>query len=79
MGDYVNSQSPRSILTIVHHSILASSIYFQGGKKPLKGKEEDESKWNGIKPPNASKTQDAKKCMGFRGRFKLFPKEMEQY
>ena len=49
-------------------------------KKPLKGKEVDESKGKATKLPNASKTQDAKpKEKGYKGRFKLSLEEMEQY
>ena len=49
MGEYVNSQRPRSISTMIHHSIVASQIYFQGGKKPSKGREVDESKGKDAK------------------------------
>ena len=83
MEDYMNSQRPRSILLVIHHSIVAYLIYFQGGKKPSKRKQVDESKQKGTKSPNASKTQDVKKekpkGMGFRGRSKLSLEEMEQY
>ena len=81
MGDYMNSQRPISIFAVIQNSIVACQTYSQGEKKPSKGKEEDDSNWKGTKPPNASKTQDAKKekskDMGFRGRFKLSLKEME--
>ena len=61
--------------SLLHSS---SQIYFQGGKKPSKGKEVDESKGKGTKPPNAPSTQDAKtKEKGYKGRSKLSPKEME--
>ena len=80
MREYINSQRPRSILAVIHHSIIASKIYFQGGKKPSKGKEVDESKGKGTKVPNASKTQDIKpKEKGYKGRSKLSPEEMKQY
>ena len=49
--------------------------------KSFKGKEVDESNGKGTKPPNASKTQDAKKekpkDMGYNGRLQLSLKEME--
>ena len=83
MGEYTNSQRPRSISTVIHHSIVASHIYFQGGEKPSKWKEVEESKVKGIKLPNASKTQDAKKDKpkekGRKGGSKLSLMEMEHY
>ena len=61
MGEYIKSQRPRSLLAVILHSTIAYQVYFQGGKKPSKGHEVDESKGKDAKLSNASKTQDAKK------------------
>ena len=79
----MNSQRPRSLLIVIHHSIVTYHIYFQGGKKPSKGHEVDESKREAAKLSNASKTQDAKKEKlkekGYKEKSKLSPKVMDQY
>ena len=48
MSEYVNSQKPKSIAAAIHNAILASQIYFQGGKKPSQGKDAHESKGKGT-------------------------------
>ncbi|MCO5579929.1 hypothetical protein L7F22_033796 [Adiantum nelumboides] len=48
MNDYVNSQRPRSISTVIHHTMVAARINFQQGAKrnlkPMEAKEKQEYK-----------------------------------
>ena len=44
MNNYVHSQWPKSITVVIHHTIVALQINFQGGKKPSQRKEAREPK-----------------------------------
>ncbi len=76
--EYVNSQRPKTISAVIHHTMVASKIHFQqGGKKhfkPVEVKEQDEQK--GKNTQNSSKAQgnanNAKaKTKGYQGKAKL--------
>ena len=56
MNEHVNSQRPQSIAVVIHHTIVALQINFQGGKKPSQGKDIGEQKGKGAPAPNASKS-----------------------
>ena len=81
--NYANSQRPRSLLAVIHHSINAYQICFQGKKKPSKEQEVDESKGKDAKSSKALRTQDVQKEKlkekGYKGKSKLSPKVMDQY
>ena len=48
MSEYVNSQRPKSNTIMIHQTIVASQINFQGGKKPPQGKDAGEQKGKGA-------------------------------
>ena len=83
MNEYVHSQRPKSITAVINHTIVASQVNFQGGKKPSQGKETGEQKGKGAQTQNASKVTIAKKTKnqekGYKGKARLSLEQMEQY
>ena len=69
---------------MIHHTIVASQIHFQGEKKPPQGKDAGEPKGKGVQFPNASKVLAATKKAknqekGYKGQSKISLDEMEKY
>ena len=60
MKKYVHLQRPKSIMIVIHHTIVALQINFQGGKKPSQGKQAGEQEGKGTQAQNASKVPIAK-------------------
>ncbi|MCO5612703.1 hypothetical protein L7F22_066972 [Adiantum nelumboides] len=86
LNEYVNSQRPRSISTVIHHTMVAARINFQqGAKKNLKPMEaKDKQEYKGKNPSqNSSKSNSnnnkAKEKGVFKGKNKLNPEELERY
>ncbi|MCO5572297.1 hypothetical protein L7F22_026050 [Adiantum nelumboides] len=86
MKEYVNSQRPRSISTVIHHTMIVAKINFQqGAKRNLKSMEaKDKQEYKGKNPSqNSSKSNSnnnkAKEKGVFKGKNKLTPKELERY
>ncbi|MCO5613485.1 hypothetical protein L7F22_067762 [Adiantum nelumboides] len=86
MNEYVNSQRPRSISAVIHHTMVAARINFQQGAKrnlkPMEAKEKQEYKEK-IFSQNSSKgnsnNNKAKEKGVFKGKNKLTPEELERY
>ncbi|MCO5557095.1 hypothetical protein L7F22_010651 [Adiantum nelumboides] len=86
MNEYVNSQRPRSIFAVIHHTMVAARINFQQGAKrnlkPMEAKNKQEYK--GKNPSQSSSKSNsnnnkAKEKGVFKGKNKLTPKELECY
>ncbi|MCO5548592.1 hypothetical protein L7F22_002052 [Adiantum nelumboides] len=88
MNEYVNSQRPKSISAVVHHTMVAARINFQQGAKrnlkPMEAKDKQEFKGNNFSQ-NSSKDNSnnnnnkAKQKGEFKGKNKLSPKELASY
>ena len=82
VSEYVNSQRPKTISAVIHHTIFASRIHFQqGGKKnglSIEVKDNGQSKRKASLKANASKTPTAKE-KGFKGKARLSQEGMEWY
>ncbi|MCO5604487.1 hypothetical protein L7F22_058654 [Adiantum nelumboides] len=73
MNEYVNSQRPRSISTVIHHTMVASKINFQqGAKRNLKPMEsKDKQEYKGKNPSqNSSKSNSNNNKAKEKGVFK---------
>ncbi|MCO5593953.1 hypothetical protein L7F22_047972 [Adiantum nelumboides] len=86
MNEYVNSQRPRSISTVIHHTMVATRINFQQGAKrnlkPMEAKEKQEYKGKNFSQNSSkenSNNNKAKERGVFKGKNKLTPKELECY
>ncbi|MCO5571463.1 hypothetical protein L7F22_025203 [Adiantum nelumboides] len=86
MNEYVNSQRPKTILAVIHHSMVATRINFQQGAKrnlkPMETKEKHEPKGKNH-PQNSSKgnssNNKAKEKGVYKGKNRLTPdEELEQ-
>ncbi|MCO5574838.1 hypothetical protein L7F22_028631 [Adiantum nelumboides] len=84
MNEYVNSQRPRSISAVIHHTMVAASINFQQGAKrnlkPMEAKEKQEYKGKNFSQNTSkgnSNNNKAKEKGVFKGKNKLTPKELE--
>ncbi|MCO5605068.1 hypothetical protein L7F22_059246 [Adiantum nelumboides] len=86
MNEYVNSQRPKSISTVINHTMVAARINFQQGAKrnlkPMKAKDKQEYKGKNLSQ-NFSKVNSnnnkAKEKGVFKGKNNLTPKELERY
>ncbi|MCO5574911.1 hypothetical protein L7F22_028706 [Adiantum nelumboides] len=88
MNEYVNSQRPKSISAVIHHTMVATRINFQQGArrnlKPMEAKDKQEFKVNNFSQ-NSSKDNSnnnnnkAKEKGEFKGKNKLSPKELASY
>ncbi|MCO5607614.1 hypothetical protein L7F22_061811 [Adiantum nelumboides] len=86
MNEYVNSQSPKTISAVIHHTMVAAKINFQQGAKrnlkPMEIKEKHEHKGKN-QPQNSSKgnssNNKAKEKGVYKGKNRLTPKELERY
>ncbi|MCO5581951.1 hypothetical protein L7F22_035840 [Adiantum nelumboides] len=86
MNEYVNSQRPRSISAIIHHTMVSARINFQQGAKrnlkPLEAKEKHEYKGKNFSQNyskgNSNNNKDKEKGV-FKGKNKLTPEELERY
>ncbi|MCO5564612.1 hypothetical protein L7F22_018277 [Adiantum nelumboides] len=86
MNEYVNSQRPRSISAVIHHTTVAAKINFQQGAKrnlkPMEAKERQEYKGKNY-PQNSSKgnpnNNKAKEKGVFKGKNRLTLEELERY
>ncbi|MCO5610489.1 hypothetical protein L7F22_064728 [Adiantum nelumboides] len=86
MNEYVNSQRPRSILAVIHHTMVAARINFQQGAKrnlkPMEAKEKQEYKGNNFSQNSSkgnSNNNKAKEKGVFKGKNKLTPEELQRY
>ncbi|MCO5601201.1 hypothetical protein L7F22_055320 [Adiantum nelumboides] len=86
MNEYVNSQRPKSISVVIHHTMVAARINFQQGAKrnlkPMETKEKYEHKGKN-QPQNSSKGKSsnnkAKEKGVYKGKNRLTPEELERY
>ncbi|MCO5582158.1 hypothetical protein L7F22_036048 [Adiantum nelumboides] len=86
MNEYVNSQRPKTISAVIHHTMVAAKINFKQGAnrtlKPMeiKGKHEHKGK---NQPQNSSKgnssNNKAKEKGVYKGKNRLAPEELERY
>ncbi|MCO5572856.1 hypothetical protein L7F22_026615 [Adiantum nelumboides] len=86
MNEYVNSQRPRSILAVIHHTMVAARINFQQGAKrnlkPMEVKEKQEYKGKNFSQNSSkgnSNNNKAKEKGVFKGKTRLTPEELERY
>ncbi|MCO5608741.1 hypothetical protein L7F22_062956 [Adiantum nelumboides] len=86
MNEYVNSQRPRSISAVIHHTMVAARINFQQGAKrnlkPMEAKEKQEYKGKNFSQNSSkgnSNNNKAKDKGVFKGKNRLTPKELERY
>ncbi|MCO5564468.1 hypothetical protein L7F22_018129 [Adiantum nelumboides] len=86
MNEYVNSQRPRSISTVIHHTMVAARINFQQGSKrnlkPMEAKEKLEYKGKNFSQNSSkgnSNNNKAKEKGVFKGKNRLTSKELERY
>ncbi|MCO5551438.1 hypothetical protein L7F22_004941 [Adiantum nelumboides] len=86
MNEYVNSQRPKSIFAIIHHTMVAARINFQQeakrNLKPMETKEKHEHKGKN-QPQNSSKgnssNNKAKDKGVYKGNNRLTLEELERY
>ncbi|MCO5594016.1 hypothetical protein L7F22_048035 [Adiantum nelumboides] len=86
MNEYVNSQRPKTVLAVIHHTMVAAGINFQQGAKrnlkPVEIKEKHEHKGKN-QPQNSSKgnssNNKAKEKGVYKGKNRLTPEELECY
>ncbi|MCO5564390.1 hypothetical protein L7F22_018050 [Adiantum nelumboides] len=86
MNEYANSQRPRSISAVIHHTIVAARINFQQGAKrnlkPMEAKEKKEYKGKNFSQNyfkvNSNNNKTKEKGV-FKGKNKLTPEELERY
>ncbi|MCO5579076.1 hypothetical protein L7F22_032928 [Adiantum nelumboides] len=83
MNEYVNSQRPRSISAVIHHTMVSARINFQQGAKrnlkPMEAKDKQEFKGknfsqNSFKDNSNNNNDKAKEKKEFKGKNKLSPK-----
>ncbi|MCO5588013.1 hypothetical protein L7F22_041967 [Adiantum nelumboides] len=86
MNEYVNSQRPRSISVVIHHTMVAARINFQQGAKrnlkPMEAKEKQEYKGKNFSQNSSkgnSNNNKAKVKGVFKGKNRLTPEELERY
>ncbi|MCO5552331.1 hypothetical protein L7F22_005842 [Adiantum nelumboides] len=86
MNEYVNSQRPRSISMVIHHTMVAARINFQQGAKrnlkPMEAKEKQEYKGKNFSQNSSkgnSNNNKAKEKGVFKGKNKLTPEELKRY
>ncbi|MCO5569220.1 hypothetical protein L7F22_022931 [Adiantum nelumboides] len=86
MNEYVNSQRPRSISAVIHHTMVAARINFQQGAKrnlkPMEAKEKHEYKGKHFSQNSSkgnSNNSKAKEKGVFKGKNRLTPEELECY
>ncbi|MCO5547027.1 hypothetical protein L7F22_000468 [Adiantum nelumboides] len=86
MNEYVNSQRPKTISVVIHHTMVVARINFQQGAKrnlkPMETKEKHEPKGKNH-PQNSSKgnssNNKAKEKGVYKGKNRLTPEELERY
>ncbi|MCO5605011.1 hypothetical protein L7F22_067623 [Adiantum nelumboides] len=86
MNEYVNSQRPKSISVVIHHTMVAARINFQQGAKrnlkPMETKENHAHKGKN-QPQNSSKgissNNKANEKGVYKGKNRLTPEELERY
>ncbi|MCO5589477.1 hypothetical protein L7F22_043444 [Adiantum nelumboides] len=86
MNEYVNSQRPKSISSVIHHTMFAARINFQQGAKrnlkPMETKEKHEQKGKN-QPQNSSNgnssNNKAKEKGVYKGKDMLILEELEHY
>ncbi|MCO5600350.1 hypothetical protein L7F22_054461 [Adiantum nelumboides] len=86
MNEYVNSQRPKTISAVIHHTMVPAKINFQQGAKrnlkPMEIKEKHEHKGKN-QPQNSSKgnssNNKAKEKGVYKGKNRLTPEELECY
>ncbi|MCO5596791.1 hypothetical protein L7F22_050861 [Adiantum nelumboides] len=82
MNEYVNSQRPKSISAVIHHTMVAARINFQQGDKrnlkPMDAKDKQENLSQNSSKGNSNNNKAKEKGV-FKGKNKLTPKELEPY
>ncbi|MCO5611374.1 hypothetical protein L7F22_065627 [Adiantum nelumboides] len=82
-NEYVKSQRPKSISTVIHHSMVATRINFhQGAKRNIKRmeiKDKNEPKRKNDVQNTNNNNNKAKEKGVFKGKNRLSPKELESY
>ncbi|MCO5557663.1 hypothetical protein L7F22_011232 [Adiantum nelumboides] len=82
MNEYVNSQRPRSISVVIHHTMVATRSNFQQGAKrnlkPMEAKEKQEYKGKNFEKGNSNNNKAKEKGV-FKGKNELTPEELERY
>ncbi|MCO5595346.1 hypothetical protein L7F22_049388 [Adiantum nelumboides] len=83
MNEYVNSQKPRSISAVIHHTMVAAMINLQQGTKrnlkPMEAKDKPEYKGMNSSPNSSkdnSNNNKPKEEGVFKGKNKLLPKSL---
>ncbi|MCO5581830.1 hypothetical protein L7F22_035719 [Adiantum nelumboides] len=86
MNEYVNSQRPKSISAVIHHTMVGARINFQQGAKrnlkPMEAKDKQEYKGKNLSQNSSkenSNNNKAKEKGVFKGKNKLTPEELEHY
>ena len=88
MGNYINSQRPKTISAVIHHTMVASKINFQqGGKKNFRAMDNKDqadpkpktSTYQHSAQPSNNKKKKPSKGKGYKGKIKLSPEELERY
>ncbi|MCO5576618.1 hypothetical protein L7F22_030433 [Adiantum nelumboides] len=86
MNEYVNSQRPRSISAVIHHTMVAARINFQQGTKrnlkTMEAKEKQEYKGKNFSQNSSkgnSNNNKAEEKRVFKGKNRLTPEELERY
>ena len=72
-SEYVSSQRPKTISAVIHHTIVASKLHFQGGKKitqPTEGKHQGENKGKPNSKSNATKASNSNANANNKGKGK---------
>ncbi|MCO5552157.1 hypothetical protein L7F22_005667 [Adiantum nelumboides] len=85
MNEYVNSQRPKTISAVIHHTMVAARINFQQGAKrnlkPMETKEKHEPKGKNHPQnfPKVTSNNKAKEKGVYKGKNRLTPEELERY
>ncbi|MCO5609714.1 hypothetical protein L7F22_063946 [Adiantum nelumboides] len=86
MNEYVNSQRPRSISAVIHHTMVVARINFQQvakrNLKPMEAKEKQEYKGKNVSQNSSkgnSNNNKSKEKGVFKCKKKLTPEELEHY
>lgn len=83
MKSYVNTQQTKTILEVIHHSIVASKIFLASksiNKAFVKGEKPHQGEKSSFKTNNEPKGGDKEREKGvYKAKKHLSPKEMEHY
>lgn len=79
MHAHINAQKPKTMSSVIHHSMLAYKIFYSSTKVVAKPSEKGEKVYD--KPSNVKKNHEAKKKYKgvYKGANKLSPEDLEKY